>query len=76
MNARKRKQDQKEDALFEMEMMERMAQIKDGDIARIKKFISLINIFNPDWKSDVGLCLQLQDNLKNAVLKKAEHYYQ
>ena len=64
---RKRKAEE-DQALFEMEMTERHAKVKDGYVARIKDFVSVMDMLNADWKSDARLCLQLQDSLKNVVL--------
>lgn len=64
---KKRKMD-REDALFDVELKERISRVKDSELARIKEFANIMTSLNPDWMSDGRLRLQVEDSLKNVVL--------
>ena len=67
---RKRRMAEREDALFEMEMQERAARLKESHLNILEKFNGLMTDLNPAWKEDARLRLQVEDSLKTAVLSK------
>lgn len=75
--SRKRKAEW-DQALFDIEIRERnidirerIAKVRDGDVARIRDFASVMDMLNPDWKSDSRLRLQVEDSLKNTLFGEA-----
>jgi len=68
---------EREEALFELEMQERKqalderksrmpAEVQEKSMQNVQMFAGVMASFNPDWKKDTRLCLQLQDSMKNA----------
>ena len=58
---RKKKEMEREDMLFEVEMQEKRLKNMEG-------FSNLMTNINPSWKNDARLMLQVEDSIKNAVL--------
>lgn len=77
----KRRKREREDMLFELEVKERMSQLKDAEEARkdrevarkvnnltqLDKFTGFLSTVSPNWKSDARLCLQLECEAKNVM---------
>jgi hypothetical protein len=67
----------REDALFELEIQERKlaleqqksrmpAELQEKSMLNVQMFAGLMTSLNPEWKSDARLRLQLEDSMKNA----------
>ena len=72
---RKKKEMEREDMLFEVEMqekrlnnMERLSKIQELRLKNMEGFSNLMTNINPSWKNDARLMLQVEDSIKNAVL--------
>ena len=72
-----KRQRDREDALFELEIQERKlaleqqksrmpAELQEKNMQNVQMFAGLMTSLNPDWKSDARLRLQLQDSMQNA----------
>jgi hypothetical protein len=67
----------REDTLFELELQERKqaleerksrmpAELQEKSMQNVQTFAVLMTSLNPEWKKDTRLCLQLEDSMKNA----------
>ena len=68
---RQKRMEEREDALFAIEMQERTARVKESNLNIFEKFSGLMTDLNPSWKEDARLRLQVEDSLKTTVLSKA-----
>ena len=68
---RQKRMEEREDALFAIEMQERTARVKESNLNIFEKFSGLMTDLNPTWKEDARLRLQVEDSLKTTVLSKA-----
>jgi hypothetical protein len=62
-----KRQLEREEALFEFELKERTARLKDSEISRMQNFCGLMTSLNPDWKKDTRLRMQIEDSMKTAL---------
>ena len=58
----------KRNALFEMEMRERICKTREAEITIITAFSNAMSMLNPDWKRDTRLRLSVEDSLKTSLL--------
>jgi len=57
----------REDALFEFELKEKISRLKDSEVSRMQNFCGLMTSLNPDWKKDTRLRMQIEDSMKTAL---------